>query len=206
MVGWHHWLDGHEFEQAPGVGDAEGSLACCSAGGCKELDMTERLNWYYVPNIVQGTMLILTHFIYKTNSARERLSFYPFYRKETEKLRGQGNCSNSQCTEVMESWSGFRQPGFQAVGWITAACWAPTQWQPWSQASHLDLSLMTIFKIVLSRYKWRCKGSEVKKLAKVCIYKFIIGSSKHSYLTLGWPCNLLSKVSKGLLLTITLAL
>ena len=33
MVGWHHWLDGHEFEQAPGVGDGQGSLACCSPWG-----------------------------------------------------------------------------------------------------------------------------------------------------------------------------
>ena len=44
MVGWHHQLDGHEFEQALGVGDAQGSLACCSPWGCKELDMNERLN------------------------------------------------------------------------------------------------------------------------------------------------------------------
>ena len=41
MVGWHHWLDGHEFEQAPGVGDGQGSLACCSPRGCKESDTTE---------------------------------------------------------------------------------------------------------------------------------------------------------------------
>ena len=45
MVGWQHWLDGHEFEQAPEVGDGQGSLACCSPWGCKESDMTERLNW-----------------------------------------------------------------------------------------------------------------------------------------------------------------
>ena len=45
MVGWHYWLDGHEFEQVPGVGDGQGSLACCSPWGCKELDTTERLNW-----------------------------------------------------------------------------------------------------------------------------------------------------------------
>ena len=44
MVGLHHQLDGHEFEQAPGVGDGQGSLACCSPWGCKELDTTERLN------------------------------------------------------------------------------------------------------------------------------------------------------------------
>jgi len=45
MVGWHHWLHGHEFEQAPGVGDGQGILACCSPWGCKESDMTEWLNW-----------------------------------------------------------------------------------------------------------------------------------------------------------------
>ena len=48
MVGWHHWLDGHEFEQAPGVGDGQGSLACCSPWDHKESDMTERLNWVLV--------------------------------------------------------------------------------------------------------------------------------------------------------------
>ena len=45
MVEWHHQLDGHEFEQAPGVGDGQGSLVCCSPWGCKESDTTERLNW-----------------------------------------------------------------------------------------------------------------------------------------------------------------
>ena len=45
MVGWHHQLNGHEFEQAAGVGDEQGSLACCSPWGLKELDTTERWNW-----------------------------------------------------------------------------------------------------------------------------------------------------------------
>ena len=44
MVGWHHRLDGHESEQALGVGDGQGGLACCSPWGHKESDMTERLN------------------------------------------------------------------------------------------------------------------------------------------------------------------
>ena len=44
-VGWHHWLNGHEFEQAPSVSDGQGSLACCSPWGHKELDTTEQLNW-----------------------------------------------------------------------------------------------------------------------------------------------------------------
>ena len=41
MVGWHHQLTGHEFEQAPEVGDGQESLACSSSWGCKESDMTE---------------------------------------------------------------------------------------------------------------------------------------------------------------------
>ena len=44
IVEWHHRLDEHEFEQAPSVGDGQGSLVCCSPCGHKELDMTERLN------------------------------------------------------------------------------------------------------------------------------------------------------------------
>ena len=42
MVGWHHRLNGHEFEQAPGVGDEQGSLASCSPWGHKESDTTEQ--------------------------------------------------------------------------------------------------------------------------------------------------------------------
>ena len=45
MVGWHHRFNGHEFEQALGVGDGQGSLACCSPRGRKEADITEQLNW-----------------------------------------------------------------------------------------------------------------------------------------------------------------
>ena len=44
MVGWHHRIDGHEFEQASGIYEGQGSLVCCSPWGLKELDMTEQLN------------------------------------------------------------------------------------------------------------------------------------------------------------------
>ena len=56
MVGWHHRLNGHEFEKAPGVGEGQGSLACCSSRGCKELDTTEWLN----NNSGQLTMLSMS--------------------------------------------------------------------------------------------------------------------------------------------------
>ena len=45
MVGWHHWLDGHRFGWTSGVGDGQGSLACCSPWSHKESNMTELLNW-----------------------------------------------------------------------------------------------------------------------------------------------------------------
>ena len=45
MVGWNHWLDGHESEQILRVGDGQGGLVCCSSWVCKELDMTKQLNW-----------------------------------------------------------------------------------------------------------------------------------------------------------------
>ena len=50
MVGWHHQLDGHKFEEIPGVGDGQRSLACCSSWGRKESDTTEPLNrlFYFV--------------------------------------------------------------------------------------------------------------------------------------------------------------
>ena len=67
MVGWHHQLDGHEFEQASGVGDGQGSLVCCSPWGHKELaqlsDWTE-LNWDLNPtNLGPETMKDLHHCI-----------------------------------------------------------------------------------------------------------------------------------------------
>ena len=49
-VGWHHWRNGHEFEQALGVGDGRGSLVSCSSWGSKESDTTEQLNWTPIPS------------------------------------------------------------------------------------------------------------------------------------------------------------
>ena len=44
IVGWHHQLDGHEFVQAPGVGNGQGILECCNPWSCKDSDTTEQLN------------------------------------------------------------------------------------------------------------------------------------------------------------------
>ena len=73
MVGWHHQLDGHGFEQAPGVGEGHGSLACCSPWGCKESDMTEWLNWMFThlgtcESVVVGWMVLSEMVTFSLNS------------------------------------------------------------------------------------------------------------------------------------------
>ena len=59
MVGWHNLLKGHEFEQALGVGDGQGTLECCSPWGRRQLDITEQLNW---TELIDGMKLIKFYF------------------------------------------------------------------------------------------------------------------------------------------------
>ena len=63
MAGWHHRLDGHEFEQTLGVGDGKGGLVCCGSWGHKESDTTERLNWteHYTAYIHIHTYILFIH-------------------------------------------------------------------------------------------------------------------------------------------------
>ena len=78
IVGWHHWLDGHEFEQAPGIGDGQGSLMCCSPWGSKESNTRERLNWTEV-NTVPSSCLHEASFSHYTKKL-------PSYHCETQGL------------------------------------------------------------------------------------------------------------------------
>ena len=59
MVGWHHWLDVHEFEQASGVDDEQESLAYSSPWGCKKLDLTQWLNWTEVSDMASWVALVV---------------------------------------------------------------------------------------------------------------------------------------------------
>ena len=69
MAGWHHWLDGHEFEHAPGVGNGQGSVACCSPWGRKESDTIEWLNW---TDVIQASPVIMhLRFLFR------QLRFFP---------------------------------------------------------------------------------------------------------------------------------
>ena len=66
MAGWHHRLDGREFEWTPGDGDGQGGLVCCDSWGRRELDMTERLNW-----TVQQEMITLEMCINKMDDSHK---------------------------------------------------------------------------------------------------------------------------------------
>ena len=68
MVGWHHQLDGHELEQALGVGDGQGSLPCCCPWGLKESDTIERLNWLtWVVNTAAGFYMDISFHLLSLN-------------------------------------------------------------------------------------------------------------------------------------------
>jgi len=80
MVGWHHWRNGVEFEQAPGVGDGQGSLVCCRQWGRKELDMTDQLNWLsaqYTP--VKTTVKTFSFFLCDCKLILKTSSFRCFF-------------------------------------------------------------------------------------------------------------------------------
>ena len=68
IVGWHHQLNGHEFEETLGVGDAQEGLVCCSPWGRKESDMTERLNWPFPTRSLVWLSLILAPFLDMLNT------------------------------------------------------------------------------------------------------------------------------------------
>ena len=82
MAGWHHWLNGHEFEQALGGGDVQGGLACCSSWVHKESDTNERLNWtelnpYIKKNLFYRQKFSLLRVISSTEASKKQ-NFPPY--------------------------------------------------------------------------------------------------------------------------------
>ena len=77
MAGWHHQLNGREFEWTPGVGDGQGGLACCNSWGRKESDTTEWLNWTEVPKRTKQISKISDKYasIYWRKKKEENLNF-----------------------------------------------------------------------------------------------------------------------------------
>ena len=107
MVRWNHWLDGHEFEQAPGVGDGQGSLECCSPWGHKELDTTEQLNWTELNWILYSLQL-----------------WQPKMSPDIANSRGRREPKSSQTEKSSGLWftSVARNPIFTEKGWVGSRC------------------------------------------------------------------------------------
>ena len=101
MVGWHHRLNGHEFEQTPGVGDGQGGLVCCSPWGLKKSDTTERLNWTELKPL-NFHCVSLSSICYYTISWRD-LKKYVWIRLTP--------CLKS-CTVSSHTWSKIQSPYF----------------------------------------------------------------------------------------------
>ena len=84
MVGWNHRLNGHEFEEIPGVSDGQGGLVCCSPWDQKELDTTERLHWtecssYILPTSLWEDPYIVVEMVHILELARARFESHLFY-------------------------------------------------------------------------------------------------------------------------------
>ena len=86
MAGWHHQLDGHEFEQPLGVGDGQGGLACCDSWGHKESDTTERLD----STEVRETQRLDSTYIWNLKKDTNEL----IYKTETSDCIAQGALLN----------------------------------------------------------------------------------------------------------------
>ena len=84
MAGWHHRLDGHEFECTPGVGDGQGGLACCDSLGCKESDTIEWLNWTESEANWQVSLSSSYQLKIKTNNFRKIIWFAQASFKQME--------------------------------------------------------------------------------------------------------------------------
>ena len=123
MAGWHHWLYGLESEWTPGVGDGQGGLACCDSWGCKELDMTEWLNW---------TKLISSEEILVKESRGSPLwcsSGKSRYRKDKEDRPKESHCGtlphfSSLFFWILEAVDSVIWPRARSQSWETLESWS----------------------------------------------------------------------------------
>ena len=100
VAGWHHRLDGREFEWTLGVGDGQGGLACCDSWGRKESDTTEQLNWTRLARFVYTGFSALNSMsgnksVLLSSTGRARFTWEIFFSFQEERDEGQMMRSNS---------------------------------------------------------------------------------------------------------------
>ena len=110
MAGWHHRLDGHEFEWTPGVGDGQGGLACWDSRGRKESDRTERLNWTSRSDIWRDFCICTwmgkrRHMMEQPGAAKRRAVFQgPWEVPGSEPANARGRHRPQQSLGIRSSW------------------------------------------------------------------------------------------------------
>ena len=131
MIGWHHRLNGHEFEQVLEVGEEQGSLACCSPWSHKESDMTEWLNWAEISNLLS---------LFKIDFPPLRVNLSE-HRKGHHQCWGQGEARGvgpfSSCLQSFPASGSFQMSQFfasgdQSIGVSASASVLPVNTQDWS--------------------------------------------------------------------------
>ena len=123
MVGWHHWLDGREFEQTPGNGEGQGSLACCSPWGHKELDTTEWLNSNKSP--------------WKGKIPKQIAGHSPV-QFQWEQLNFKGVGPNAKCVSAHRKDKAFNTESYLLEAVSVSICWGGS---PGSSSSILCLEI-----------------------------------------------------------------
>ena len=114
MAGWHHWFDGHEFEQTPRVGDGQGGLACCDSWGSKESDTTEQLNWTELERNLGLAKLSRRWFLLRCSKEREgTLPNIPQTEQTKSRLR------TSLVVQWLRLWTSMVRGTGSILGWET---------------------------------------------------------------------------------------
>jgi len=142
MAGWHHWLNGREFEWTPGDGDGQGGLAWCDSLGCKELDTTEQLNW--IPKMSMFTLAISCLTTSKLPWFMDLTFQVPmqYCSLQPQTLLPSPVTSTTGCCFYFGSLSSFFLELF--LHWSPVAYWAPTDLRR-SSFSALSFCLFMIF-------------------------------------------------------------
>ena len=128
MIGCHHQLNGHEFEQAPWVGDGQGSLACCSPRDLKESDTPERLNWTELLSVLRSSSLLGQEGVGKKGSHGSRSEWSSWVRPPLPPLSS-ARCPTTQLgCELLVSFARGQPSGMDPgeAAWDQRLLWAQT--------------------------------------------------------------------------------